>query len=105
MSKEYKVDRDKISRAPLHPGVLLADVAESSGLNVTEWARRIGVTRQSVHNIISGKNRLSAELALRIGKLFGNGPNVWMNMQSRYDLWTAQQLIQDDLEEIEKVAA
>jgi|SaaInlStandDraft_7_1057024.scaffolds.fasta_scaffold48727_2 addiction module HigA family antidote len=105
MGELYEVDRKNITVEPVHPGELLTDVAESAHLTVTELAKRLRLSRQTVYNITTKKSGVSAEMALRIGKLFGNGPNVWINMQKKYDLWSAKNKFHDEIDLIEKIAA
>lgn len=97
--------RIKVVREPTHPGELLQDVAESAGLSVTELASRLRVSRQTVSKVVNKKSGVSAEFALRIGTLFGNGADLWLRMQQRYDLWQARQRLESELNEIERVAA
>lgn len=95
----------RVEREPTHPGELLQDVSESAGLSLTELASRLGISRQTVSKIINKKSGVSAENALRIGTLFGNGANLWLRMQQTYDLWQAREKIKNELSLIEKVAA
>lgn len=94
-------NRDK-ARPPIHPGAILReDVLPSLGMSVTEAARILGVTRQALHRVIAGRAAISPEMALRIGKFCGNGPDVWLRMQTAYDLWVAEQKIGADVAAIE----
>jgi addiction module HigA family antidote len=81
---------------PAHPGeILREDVLPALGLSVTETAAKLGVTRQTVHRIIARENPcpVTPEMAVRLGKLCGNGPRLWLNLQSAYDLWHAERRI------------
>jgi addiction module HigA family antidote len=62
---------------------------------VIEAARKLGVTRQTLHRIIAPKDPrpVTPEMAVRLGKLIGNGPRLWLNLQSAYDLWYAERRI------------
>jgi addiction module HigA family antidote len=83
------IRRDR-SRAPTHPGeILREDVLPDLGLSVSEAARHLGVSRQALHRVLSGTAAVSPEMALRIGKMVGNGPGLWLRMQAAYDLWHA----------------
>ena len=77
------------SRRPNAPGDLVAELAENVGLTQTDLAARLGVGRQSVNELLKGRRRLTADMAHRLGRLFGNGPELWLNMQNRCDLWDA----------------
>ena len=72
---------------PMHPGELLReDVLPALGRSRTEIARLLGVSRQTLHSIVTERAPVTPEMALRIGKLCGNGPELWLALQSRYDL-------------------
>lgn len=78
------------ARPPTHPGALLREeVLPSLGLSVTAAARALGVTRQALHNILAERSAVSAGMALRLGRLCGNGPTLWLGMQQARDLWDA----------------
>ena len=98
---EYRVKRP-LKRTPVHPGeILKEDVLNSLGLSVSEAARRLGVSRQQLHRILSCTHPITVEMALRIGKLAGNGPGLWLRMQQNHDLWHAEQALSKELKTIE----
>ena len=100
MSEESLV-RGKSRRPPTHPGELLReDVLPALSLTVSEAARQLRVTRQTLHRVLSGTSGVSPEMAVRLGKFCGNGPGIWLRMQQSYDLWHAQQRLHDELEKI-----
>jgi antitoxin HigA-1 len=77
---------------PPHPGEhLRSDYFEPLGLSVTEAARKLGVTRQALNNLVNGLSGISPEMAIRLSKAFGGGPEVWLGMQMNYDLAQAMQ--------------
>jgi len=79
-------------RKPTHPGLVFKhDVLEPLNLTVTEAARRLGVTRKTLSELINCRAALSPEMAIRIGKATGTTPESWLNMQAKLDLWIAQQ--------------
>ena len=79
---------------PLHPGELLReDVLPAMGLAKAEIARRLGVSRQTLYDIIDEKKPITPAMALRIGKFCGNGPELWLNLQKTFDLWQAEREI------------
>ena len=79
-------------RKPTHPGLVFKhDVLEPLNLTVTEAARRLGVTRKTLSELINCRAALSPEMAIRIGKATGTTPESWLNMQAKLDLWLAQQ--------------
>jgi antitoxin HigA-1 len=72
---------------PPHPGQhVLRDCLEPLGLSITRGADILGVTRLTLSNLVNGKNGISPEMAIRLSKAFGGRPEVWLGMQSEYDL-------------------
>lgn len=72
---------------PMHPGELLReDVMPALGRTRAEIARLLGVSRQTLHAILTERAPVTPEMALRLGKLCGNGPDLWLALQARYDL-------------------
>lgn len=97
---EFGVKRP-LERAPIHPGeVLREDVFPALDLSVSEAARRLGVSRQQLHRILACTHPITVEMALRIGRLVGNGPGLWLRMQQNYDLWRTEQGLRNELEKI-----
>jgi addiction module HigA family antidote len=62
------------------------DVLPALALPRTEIARLLGISRQTLHAILTERSPVTPEMALRLGKLCGNGPELWLNLQTRYDL-------------------
>lgn len=82
------------TRCPTHPGeILREDSLPALGLSVSAFARALGVSRQMVHGILAERSAVSPEMALRLGTFFGNGPQLWIDMQTRRDLWLAEQRV------------
>ena len=103
--KEYLVT-DRPARCPVHPGILLRDeVLPALGLSVSEAARQLRVSRQTLHRIMGATHAISPEMAVRLGKFCGNGPDLWLRMQAAYDLWHAEQSLREELEFIPTRAA
>lgn len=79
-------------RKPTHPGeVLREDVIKPLELTVTEAARRLGVTRKTLSELLNCKSALSPEMAVRVGKATKTTPESWLYMQAKLDLWNAEQ--------------
>lgn len=98
--KEYPVDT-RPKRAPIHPGAILrVDVLPALGVSVIEAARRLGITRQTLHRIMAEEASISPEMALRLGRFCGNGPGLWLRMQQAYDLWHTERRLKDQLARI-----
>lgn len=76
---------------PPHPGLTVRhDCLEASGLTVTEGAKVLGVTRQTLNNLVNCKGGISPEMAVRLSKAFGATPEMWMRLQMAYDLAQVQ---------------
>lgn len=90
---EYRAVRDR-KRPAMHPGELLRDdILPALGRPKTEIARLLGISRQTLYDILDEKQPVSAAMAMRLGKLCGNGPDLWLNLQKRHDLEQARRLI------------
>ncbi|HKW79624.1 MAG TPA: HigA family addiction module antitoxin [Casimicrobiaceae bacterium] len=75
-------------RRPTHPGVLLReDVLPALGMTQTELARRLGVSRLSVSELLHERRGLTTEMAARVAKLLRTTPESWLRMQAAVDLW------------------
>ena len=110
MAREYLVTREP-RRPPTHPAALLREgVLPALGLSVTQTARDLGVTRQTLHRLLAEKIGVSPEMAVRLGKFCGNGPDLWLRMQAAHDLWHVARRMKATIARIptrrtEKVAA
>lgn len=88
---EYVAKRDP-KRPPMHPGKLLREeVLPALSRPKTEIARLLGISRKTLYDILDERQPVTPAMALRLGKLCGNGPMLWLNLQVRYDLWQAAQ--------------
>ena len=82
----------KSALPPVHPGeILKEDVLPLAGLSVTAAAKALGVSRQMLHDILSERKPLSAVMCLKVSRLLGGSPGVWMRLQAAYDLKMAEQ--------------
>jgi antitoxin HigA-1 len=87
---------------PIHPGEMLReDFMPDFDLGVTELARALCVSRQSVNELIRERRAVSPEMALRLARLFGNSAEFWLNAQRAVDLWDAEQAAGPDIERVE----
>ena len=81
----------ELRRRPTHPGTILRNhYLAPRGLTVSELARASGLTRKHVSNIVNGSAPISPESALRIAKVLGTTPQLWLNLQARVDLYDAR---------------
>lgn len=102
MAEEMKVGRP--NRRPTHPGALLREtVIPAIDMPVSEVAARLRVTRQQLHRVLSEKAGISPEMAIRLGKFCGNGPDLWIRMQEAYDLWAARKKLGREIDRIQPV--
>lgn len=91
---------------PMHPGELLReDVLPALGRPKTEIARLLGISRQTLYDILNEKQPVTAHMALRIGKMCGNGGDIWLRLQSRYDMQMAEAELGDALDAIPHLKA
>ena len=76
---------------PPHPGrIVRQECIEPLGLSVTEAANALGVTRQTLNNLVNGRAGVSPGMAIRLSKAFGSSPEVWLGLQMEYDLAQAE---------------
>lgn len=78
-------------RLPTHPGTILReDVLPALGISVNKLAKHLGVSKQTLHAVLTERRRITPRLALRLGTYLGNGPQLWIAMQSKHDLWNQE---------------
>ena len=83
---------------PTHPGEMLReDFLTDYGLTVSRLADDLGVSRQTVNELLRGRRAVSPEMALRLARLFGNSAEFWLNAQQAVDLWDAAQAIRTEV--------
>ena len=76
---------------PAHPGRIVRSAClEPLGLSISEGAKILGVTRQALNNVVTGKSGISPEMAIRLTKEFGSTEETWLRMQLGYDLAAAR---------------
>lgn len=86
---------------PTHPGEMLReDTFPALGKTKTEVARLLGVSRQTLYDILNEKQPITASMALRLGKLLGDGGDIWMQMQIAYDLKIAERKLKEQIKKI-----
>jgi addiction module HigA family antidote len=96
MTRGYEIDA-RPRRKPTHPGELLReDVLPALRISVSEAARKLRFSRQTLHRILAGDAGVTPEMAVRLGKFCGNGPGLWLRMQQAYDLWHAEQRLANE---------
>jgi len=91
---------------PIHPGEMLwEDFLPAYGLTVSGLAEALGVSRQTVNELIRERRSVSPEMGLRLSRLFGNSPELWLNAQRAVDLWDAAQESGSEVERIQPLTA
>ena len=79
-------------RQPTHPGgILKRHYVEPLSLSISEIAQDLGVSRKTVSKIVNEKGSITPDMALRLAKAFNTSPELWLNLQAKYDLWVAEQ--------------
>jgi addiction module HigA family antidote len=100
MTKEERLD-------PIPPGeILFEEFLKPMGISQNKLGRDIGVPITRINEIIHGKRAITVDTAMRLARYFGTSPEVWLNLQQRYDLQIARQELQPELERtIQPIAA
>lgn len=89
---------------PPHPGEVLRDgIFAGTGVTVTEFAARLGVTRVALSRVLNGKAAISADMAVRLSKALGGSAASWLHMQANYDLWHAERALKKSAAKIVKL--
>jgi len=100
---EYRVR--PLKRPPTHPGVLMREILEEhSKLPIADAARRMAISRPALYNVLNGDAAVTADMALKFGRLVGGNPNLYVHMQSAYDLWHAHRRLKGRLAKIKPAA-
>lgn len=88
--------------APTHPGAFLNEIVlpelKAAGTPKARFAELLGIDRTTFYQVLRGERPVTADLALKLGQLLGNGPTLWMNMQAAHDLWVARERLGAALE-------
>ena len=99
---EYQAPRP--TRPPTDPGaVLREDILPALRMAVSNAARHMRISRQTLHRILAEQSAITPEMAVRLGKFCGNGPGIWLRMQQAHDLWHAEQALKEEVQAIPTV--
>jgi addiction module HigA family antidote len=91
---------------PTHPGEMLReDFMPDYDLNTTSLAKALGVSRQTINEILRERRAISPAMALRLSRLFSNSPEFWLNVQHSWDLWDSEQRYSKELSQIQPLNA
>lgn len=95
-----------MKRKPTHPGEMLReDFLPDYQLSVSGLADALGVSRQSINELLRERRAVSPEMALRLGRLFGNSPEFWLKAQHAVDLWDASHALKQEVARIRPLNA
>ena len=101
----YTLAMIKRMHNPAHPGEVLRDtVLDAGGLSVSEFARKLHVSRVALSRVVNGRAAVSADMALRLAAALGGSAESWLQMQSSYDLWRASRKPRPKVELIKRPA-
>jgi addiction module HigA family antidote len=89
----------------IHPGELLREILEDRGMSQAELARAIGVSPMRISHVVRETRPVTADLALRFGRAFGQSPQLWMGLQTDYDLKTTERKLAGTLDNVHRLAA
>ena len=87
-----------MARPAIHPGEILADELEELGLSASELARSLHIPTNRITQILNGQRGITADTALRLGRWFGTGAELWLNLQKSYELRSAEQLSGEEIQ-------
>lgn len=77
-------------RCPVHPGAVIEDMLPAMPVSRTRLAAMVGISRQHFYDILKGRKPVTPPVAARLGRLFGNGPGLWLRLQANHDAWHAE---------------
>ena len=83
--------------APVHPGRYLKELLDELKISQYRLAQDLGVPAMRINHVVHGKRPVTAEIALRLGRYFGQSPRYWMNLQSRYDMDIAEDFLSEQV--------
>jgi len=95
----YNLIEDRPER-PVHPGEVIADILDDLEITQTQFAKILGISEQTVNEIILGQQPITVDLAIRIGKALGNGHQLWLNLQQKIDVWDAWKINQKEYDKV-----
>jgi addiction module HigA family antidote len=95
------INNGTVLRKPTHPGEMLREgFLPDYALTISKLADAIGVSRQSINELSRERRAVNPAMALKLGRLFGNAPEFWLNSQRTIDLWKASQVVKADFQRI-----
>lgn len=89
---------------PDHPGIIIRDLLNDARVSSRAAASGLGVTAPALGNVLLGRSGISPDMALRLGRYFGNSPQFWTRLQEQHDLWHREVALRSDLAKIKRLA-
>jgi antitoxin HigA-1 len=93
-----------MSRQPTHPGAILREdvipALKEQNVSVSQFVRDLHISRNLLYGILDEARPVTPNVAVRLGRVLGNGADIWLRMQQAYDLWEAEQALSDKLKSI-----
>lgn len=92
-----------MNRQPTHPGAILKEALielNAQDISTAQFARDLHISRNQLYKILNEDNPVTPNIAIRLGKVLGNGPGIWLRLQQAYDLWHAEKELADELKEM-----
>ena len=87
---------NKMKRKPTHPGkIIQEDYLKPLSITITEMAATLGISRKTLSKIINERGAIIPDMSLRLARAFDTTPELWMNLQTNYDLWQAEHISKD----------
>lgn len=83
--------------APVHPGAYLKELLDELGISQYRLAKDLGVPAMRINHVVKGRRPVTAELALRLGRYFGQNARYWLNLQARYDMDVAEDALSEEI--------
>ncbi len=93
-----------MSRQPTHPGAILREdvipALKEQGISASQFGRDLHISRSLLYGILHESKAITPNISVRLGKVLGNGPEIWLRMQQAYDIWEAETELADELDEM-----
>ena len=99
MNNWQNITDERLAR-PIHPGEVISDILDDSEINYHDFAKVLGISHQTIQEIINGEKSITVDIAIRLGKALGNGPRLWLDLQQKVDVWDALQTYQEEYNKV-----
>ncbi|MFM5979099.1 MAG: HigA family addiction module antitoxin [Sphaerospermopsis kisseleviana] len=99
MNNWQNITDERLAR-PIQPGEVIADILDDLDVDYNDFAEILGISHQTIQEIINGEKSITVDIAIRLGKALGNGPRLWLNLQQKVDVWDALQSHQEEYNKV-----